>query len=78
MDKIGSRSGGQYLPGKTDNYRYAIQRTRAAYHRCIQMVLISQGVFLCVAATIPALVLSGLGGARLCTIKPAIPPSEWS
>ena len=37
MDKIGSRSGDQYLHRKTDQYRDAIRCKLAAYHRFIQI-----------------------------------------
>lgn len=75
MDKIGSRSGDQYLHRKTDPYRHAIRRKLAAYHRYIQIALISQGVLQCIATTTPALVWSSFG-SWLCTIRPGIPPSE--
>ena len=75
MDKIGSRSGDQYLHRKTDPYRDAIRRKLAAYHRYIQIALISQGVLQCIATTTPALVWSSFG-SWLCTIRPGIPPSE--
>jgi hypothetical protein len=75
MDKIGSRSGDQYLHRKTDQYRHAIRRKLAAYHRYIQIALISQGVLQCIATTTPALVWSSFG-SWLCTIRPGIPPSE--
>ena len=75
MDKIGPRSGDQYLHRKTDQYRDAIRRKLAAYHRFIQIALISQGVLQCIAATTPALVWSSFG-SWLCTIRPGIPPSE--
>ena len=75
MDKIGSRSGDQYLHRKTNQYRDAIRRKLAAYHRYIQIALISQGVLQCIATTTPALVWSSFG-SWLCTIRPGIPPSE--
>ena len=75
MDKIPSRSGDQYLHRKTDQYRHAVRRKLAAYHRFIQIALISQGVLQCVATTAPALVWSSFG-SWLCTIRPGIPPSE--
>jgi len=77
MDKIGPRSGDQYLHRKTDQYRAAIRRKLAAYHRFIQIALISQGVLQCIAATTPALVWSCFG-SWLCTVRPGIPPSEPS
>jgi hypothetical protein len=75
MDKIGSRSGDPYLHRKTDPYRDAIRRKLAAYHRYIQIALISQGVLQCIATTTPALVWSSFG-SWLCTLRPGIPPSE--
>lgn len=75
MDKIGSRSGDQYLHRKTDQYRDAIRRKLAAYHRYIQIALISQAVLQCIATTTPALVWSSFG-SWLCTLRPGIPPSE--
>ena len=75
MDRIASRSGDQYLHRKTDQYRDAIHRKLAAYHRFIQIALISQGVLQCIAATTPALVWSSFG-SWLCTVRPGIPPSE--
>ena len=75
MDKIGSRSGDQYLHRKTDQYRDAIRRKLAAYHRFVQIALISQGVLQCIATTAPALVWSSFG-SWLCTVRPGIPPSE--
>lgn len=75
MDKIGSHSGDQYLHRKTDPYRDAIRRKLAAYHRYIQIALISQGVLQCIATTTPALVWSSFG-SWLCTLRPGIPPSE--
>jgi hypothetical protein len=75
MDKISSRSGDQYLHRKTDRYRDAIRRKLAAYHRFIQIALITQGVLQCIATSAPALVWSSFG-SWLCTIRPGIPPSE--
>ncbi len=75
MDKIGRRSADQYLHRKTDAYRDAIRRKLAAYHRHIQIGLVTQGVLQCIAATSPSLVWSSFG-SWLCTIRPGIPPSE--
>jgi len=75
MDTIGSHSGDQFLHHKTDQYRDAIRRKLAAYHRFIQTAIISQGVLQCIATTTPALVWSSFG-SWLCTIRPGIPPSE--
>jgi hypothetical protein len=75
MDKLGRRSGDQYLHRKTDTYRAATRRKIAAYHRHIQIGLIAQGVLQCLAVTKSALVWTSFG-SWLCTIRPGIPPSE--
>lgn len=75
MDKIGRRSGDQYLHKQTEAYRTAVRRKFAAYHRHIQIGLIAQGVLQCLAVTKPALVWASFG-SWLCTIRPGIPPSE--
>ena len=75
MDKIGSRSGNQYLHRKTSSYRDAVRRKLAAYHRHIQVGLIAQGILQCIAITAPALVWSRFG-SWLATVRPGIPPSE--
>jgi hypothetical protein len=41
MEKLGRRSGDQYLHWKTDEYRAAVRRKVAAYHRYIQLGLIT-------------------------------------
>jgi hypothetical protein len=75
MEKIGRRSGDQYLHRKSDAYRVAVRRKIAAYHRYIQLGLIAQGVLQCLAVTQPALVWKSFG-SWLCTIRPNLPPSE--
>jgi hypothetical protein len=75
MEKIGRRSGDQYLHRRPDAYRAAVRRKLAAYHRYIQLGLIAQGVLMCLAVTKPALVWKSFG-SWLCTIRPDIPPSE--
>ena len=75
MNKIAARSGDQYLHRKTDQYRAAVRRKLAAYHRFIQTAIIAQGVLQCIATTSPALVWSSFG-SWLCTVRPGIPPSE--
>lgn len=75
MDKIGRRSGDQYLHHQTDTYRAAIHRKLAAYHRHIQIGLITQGVIQCLAITNSVLVWRNFG-SWICTIRPGIPPSE--
>lgn len=75
MDKIGRRSGDQYLHKEAEAYRTAIKRKFAAYHRHIQIGLIAQGILQCLAVTKPALVWTSFG-SWLCTIRSGIPPSE--
>lgn len=75
MEKIGRRSGDQYLHRRTEQYRNAVRRKLTAYHRHIQIGLIAQGVLQCLAVTRPALVWASFG-SWLCTIRPGIPPSE--
>ena len=75
MEKIGRRSGDQYLHRRPDAYRAAVRRKLAAYHRFIQIGLIAQGVLQCLAVTKPGLVWKGFG-SWLCTIRSGIPPSE--
>jgi hypothetical protein len=75
MNKIAARSGDQYLHRKTEQYRNAVRRKIAAYHRFIQTAIIAQGVLQCIATSTPALVWSSFG-SWLCTVRPGIPPSE--
>ena len=82
MGKTGSRSGDQYLHRKTDQYRDAIRCKPAAYHRFIQIALISQGVLQCIATTTPAPVFTNTckllilwGGRRDSNPRPPEPQS---
>lgn len=75
MDKLKSGAGDQFPHRKSDKYRNAIRRKISAYHRHIQIGLITQGVLQCIAVTSPSLVWSSFG-SWLRTIRPGIPPSE--
>ena len=76
MDKIPRRSGTQYLHRKSDDYRNAVRRKIAAYHRHIQVGLISQGILQCLATTHTRLVWASFG-SWLRTVRAGAPPSEF-
>lgn len=75
MDPIKKKAKDQYLHRKTDEYRDAVRRKLAAYHRYIQLGLIAQGIMATLATTAPELVRSSFG-SWLRTIRPGIAPSE--
>lgn len=75
MPKISRGSGTQHLHHATDCYRTAVRRKLDAYHRHIQIGLISQGLLQTLAIQHPRLVWSSFG-AWLRTIRPGIAPSE--
>ncbi|MBZ5728296.1 MAG: hypothetical protein LAP87_25345, partial [Acidobacteriia bacterium] len=54
-------SGNQYLHHKSDEYRDAVRRKIAAYHRHIQLGLIAQGLLQILSATKPTLVWQSFG-----------------
>ena len=68
-------SGNQYLHHKSDDYRDAIRRKIAAYHRHIQLGLIAQGLLQILSATQPKLVWRSFG-SWIRTIRPGLAPSE--
>jgi DDE superfamily endonuclease len=68
-------SGNQYLHHKSDDYRHAIRRKIAAYHRHIQLGLIAQGLLQILSATQPKLVWRSFG-SWIRTIRPGLAPSE--
>lgn len=68
-------SGNQYLHHKSDDYRDAIRRKIAAYHRHIQLGLIAQGLLQILSATQPQLVWRSFG-SWIRTIRPGLAPSE--
>jgi hypothetical protein len=68
-------SGNQYLHHKSEDYRDAIRRKIAAYHRHIQLGLIAQGLLQILSATQPKLVWRSFG-SWIRTIRPGLAPSE--
>jgi hypothetical protein len=68
-------SGNQYLHRKSEEYRNAVRRKIAAYHRHIQLGLIAQGLLQILSATKPSLVWQSFG-SWIRTIRPGLAPSE--
>ena len=68
-------SGNQYLHHKSDEYRDAVRRKIAAYHRHIQLGLIAQGLLQILSATEPTLVWQSFG-SWIRTVRPGLAPSE--
>jgi DDE superfamily endonuclease len=68
-------SGNQYLHRKSADYRNAVRRKIAAYHRHIQLGLIAQGLLQILAATKPNLVWQSFG-SWIRTVRPGLAPSE--
>ena len=68
-------SGNQYLHRKSDDYRNAVRRKIAAYHRHIQLGLIAQGLLQILSATKPTLVWQSFG-SWIRTVRPGLAPSE--
>jgi len=68
-------SGNQYLHHKSVDYRNAVRRKIAAYHRHIQLGLIAQGLLQILSATQPKLVWRSFG-SWIRTIRPGLAPSE--
>ena len=68
-------SGNQHLHRKSDDYRNAVRRKIAAYHRHIQLGLIAQGLLQILSATQPKLVWQSFG-SWIRTIRPGLAPSE--
>jgi hypothetical protein len=75
MTPIGRKSGNQYLHKKSLPYREAVKRKLAAYHRHIQLGIISQGLLQILAATCTDLVWRSFG-SWIRTIRPGLAPSE--
>jgi hypothetical protein len=75
MTPISRKAKDQYLHRKSPEYRNAIRRKLAAYHRFIQLGLIAQGIMLAIATTVPSLVWESFG-SWLRTIRPGVIPSE--
>jgi hypothetical protein len=68
-------SGNQYLHHKSDEYRDAVRRKIAAYHRHIQLGLIAQGLLQILSATKPTLVWQSFG-SWIRTVRSGLAPSE--
>lgn len=68
-------SGNQYPHRKSDNYRNAVRRKIAAYHRHIQLGRIAQGLLQILSATKPTLVWQSFG-SWIRTVRPGLAPSE--
>lgn len=61
MTPLKRNSGDQHLHRKTAEYRDAVRRKMAAYHRFMQLGLIAQGIMLALATTMP--------GPRVATFR---------
>jgi hypothetical protein len=68
-------SGNQHLHRKSEDYRIAVRRKIAAYHRHIQLGLIAQGLLQILSATQPKMVWRSFG-SWIRTIRPGLAPSE--
>jgi hypothetical protein len=68
-------SGNQYLHRTSADYRDAVRRKIAAYHRHIQLGLIAQGLLQILSAIQPNLVWQSFG-SWIRTIRPGLAPSE--
>ena len=68
-------SGNQYLHHKSEDYRNAVRRKIAAYHRHIQLGLIAQGLLQILSAMEPKLVWLSFG-SWIRTVRGGLAPSE--
>ena len=68
-------SGNQHLHRKSEDYRNAVRRKIAAYHRHIQLGLIAQGLLQILSATQPKMVWRSFG-SWIRTVRPGLAPSE--
>ena len=75
MTPIKKKARNQYLHRNPAEYRQAVRRKLAAYHRFLQLGLIAQGIMLALATTVPQLVWASFG-SWLRTIRPGIVPTE--
>jgi hypothetical protein len=75
MTPLRRKSGNQYLHRKTADYRDAVRRKIAAYHRHIQLGLIAQGLLHILAANAPRLIWRSFG-SWIRTLRPGLAPSE--
>jgi hypothetical protein len=75
MTPIKRKSGNQHLHRKTADYRDAVRRKLAAYHRHIQLGLVAQGLLQILSATSSDLVWRSFG-SWMRTARPGLAPSE--
>ena len=75
MQPIKRRSGNQHVHKRSAEYRNAVRRKLAAYHRHIQTGVIAQGLLQYISSAFPLLVWNSFG-SWLRTIRPGICPSE--
>jgi len=75
MKSISYGAGNQYLHRESAEYRDAVKRKIAAYHRHIQLGLVAQGLLQFLACVHPELIWSRFG-SWLRTMRPGICPSE--
>ena len=68
-------SGNQHRHRKAEDYRNAVRRKIAAYHRHIQLGLIAQGLLQILSATQPKMVWRSFG-SWIRTLRPGLAPSE--
>jgi len=75
MNPIKKYSGNQFLHKKSEAYRKAVRRKINAYHKYVQIGVISQGLLQYLSATFPQIVFSSFG-SWFRTIRQNVPPSE--
>lgn len=75
MQPIKRRSGNQHVHKRSAEYRNAVRRKLAAYHRHIQAGVIAQGLLQYISSAFPSLVWNSFG-SWLRTMRPGICPSE--
>jgi hypothetical protein len=68
-------SGNQHLHRQSEEYRDAVRRKIAAYHRHIQLGLVAQGLLQILSAKFPKLIWQSFG-SWIRTIRPGLAPSE--
>lgn len=77
MQPIRKGTGNQYLHKKPAQYRNAVKRKLDAYHRYIQVGIIAHGMIQHISVNSSTLVWKYFG-SWLRTIRPDIPPSEFT
>ena len=75
MSPLRRVSGNQHLHRKAEDYRNAVRRKIAAYHRHIQLGLIAQGLLQILSTTQPKMVWRSFG-SWIRTVRPGLAPSE--